>query len=101
MGSLANFNFLGWSWTIVFIIMINFCVSITCTGLVAADRVVGATAVIAARRAAVLVAAATGELALADGAVSAIAEAAAEAASVQNQLATATYTTISHQQIKL
>lgn len=88
MGSRANFNFLGLSWTIVFIIMINFCVSITCTGLVAADRVVGATAVIAAR-AAVLVAAATGELALADGAVSVIAVAAAVAASVQTQLTAA------------
>ena len=88
MGSRANFNFLGLSWTIVFIIMINFCVSITCTDLVAADRVVGATAVIAAR-AAVLVAAATGELALADGAVSVIAVAAAVAASVQTQLTAA------------
>ena len=88
MGSRANFNFLGWSWIIVFIIMINFCVSRACTGLVAADRVVGAIAVIAAR-AAVLVAAATGELALADGAVAVIAVAAAVAASVQTQLTAA------------
>ena len=68
--------------------MINFCVSITCTGLVAADRVVGATAVIAAR-AALPIAAATGELALADGAVSVLALATAAAASLQNHLATA------------
>lgn len=88
MGSRANFNFLGWSWAIVFIIMINFCVSRACTGLVAADRVVGATAVIAAR-AALPIAAATGELALADGAVSVLALATAAAASLQNHLATA------------